>query len=165
MGIHTANWPQLSLTTAVAVCDVLQKELDVGWAPPTNKQARSTSVGNAHPTPGIKWPNDVLLDGRKICGILIESPGGAAPAKNRLIIGIGININNSWRLASSDVDVTGTALCDLTGRQHDLQTMLAHILDATATRLAQFRRSDPELTRAWQELDLRARQHTEAEIL
>ena len=37
-------------------------------------------------TPQIKWPNDVLIDGRKISGILIEY------AQNYVIVGIGINI-------------------------------------------------------------------------
>lgn len=36
----------------------------------------------------IKWPNDIMLNFRKICGILLESIG------NNLIIGIGININS-----------------------------------------------------------------------
>src|SRR5690242_21469608 len=40
-------------------------------------------------TPAIKWPNDVLVDGRKVCGILIETSPGAA------ILGIGLNVNGS----------------------------------------------------------------------
>src|SRR5262249_5795373 len=39
--------------------------------------------------PEIKWPNDVLLDGRKVCGILIESSGKSA------VLGIGLNVNGS----------------------------------------------------------------------
>ncbi|MEO1844995.1 MAG: hypothetical protein ABGZ37_12065, partial [Akkermansiaceae bacterium] len=38
-------------------------------------------------TPEIKWPNDVLIEGRKVCGILIETVGDSA------VIGIGINVN------------------------------------------------------------------------
>jgi len=37
--------------------------------------------------PGIKWINDILIEGKKICGILAESVPGAA------ILGIGVNIN------------------------------------------------------------------------
>lgn len=34
----------------------------------------------------LKWPNDVLLDGRKLCGILLETD------KNKLLIGVGVNL-------------------------------------------------------------------------
>ena len=133
-GISTANWPQLSLATAVAVCDALQM--------------------TKHPQAAvaIKWPNDVLIDGGKVCGILIESPGGAAPAKDRLIIGIGINVNNSWRTAPHDFGPNGTALCDVTGTHHDLQTTLARTLQAMQERFSQLASGDSRLPDAWQRL-------------
>jgi len=37
----------------------------------------------------VKWPNDVLLNGKKVCGILTEV------AKKTVIVGIGLNVNNS----------------------------------------------------------------------
>ena len=37
-------------------------------------------------SPKIKWPNDILIDGKKVCGILLEA------TQNSLIIGIGINV-------------------------------------------------------------------------
>ena len=40
----------------------------------------------------IKWPNDILLDGRKVCGILIENDVQGSRV-NHAIIGIGINVN------------------------------------------------------------------------
>ncbi len=40
-------------------------------------------------TPKIKWPNDILIDGKKICGILIEY------AKDFVVVGIGINVNDA----------------------------------------------------------------------
>ena len=41
----------------------------------------------------IKWPNDVLVNGRKLCGILVESVGTGSGAP-RIIIGIGVNLNH-----------------------------------------------------------------------
>ena len=126
LGLTTRDWPRLSLTTAVAVCDALPVDCS------------------------IKWPNDVLIDGRKVCGILIESPGGAAPAKDRLIIGVGINVNNSWRDAPPEVGAAGAALCDATGRQHDLQRVLIGFLLALGHRLQQLAGGNKELPLAWQ---------------
>ncbi len=39
-----------------------------------------------------KWPNDLLLDGRKAAGILLESSGGAAGRLDWLVIGAGLNV-------------------------------------------------------------------------
>jgi len=147
IGIETKNWPQLSLATAAAVCDALQIELKR-----TDQRAGRSSVptGLADeparciglPRVGIKWPNDVLIDGRKICGILIESPGGAAPAKDRLIIGIGINLNNSWRTAPADITSNGTSLRDITGTKCNLQSMLHRMLKQLQSRLFELARNE-----------------------
>jgi BirA family biotin operon repressor/biotin-[acetyl-CoA-carboxylase] ligase len=101
---------------------------------------------------GVKWPNDVLVDGGKVCGILIESPGGAAPAKDRLIIGIGINVNNSWRTAPRNVGPNGIAVRDVTRHHHQLQTVLLRILQALQDRISQLARGDSRLPDAWQQL-------------
>lgn len=64
--------PQLTLATAVGVANAL------------------TALG-FHP--GIKWPNDIFLDGRKVCGILTEMDADMDKI-NHVIVGIGINVKN-----------------------------------------------------------------------
>ena len=140
--IITANWPQLSLATAVAVCDALSCELN-----PQSEIRNPKSASLA-----IKWPNDVMLDGGKVCGILVESPGGAAPAKDRLIIGIGVNVNNSWHSAPRVAGPDGVALCDATSRKHELQAVLTNTLIAIPRRIDQLATNDPQLPAAWQQL-------------
>ena len=44
--------------------------------------------------PDLKWPNDVLLGGRKFCGILIEMNAEATQVRH-LVVGIGINVNQA----------------------------------------------------------------------
>src|SRR6185312_11817133 len=108
-----------------------------------------------------KWPNDIMLDGAKLCGILIESPSGNAPAKNRLIIGIGVNVNNTWHSPNTaasglarhrEKPSNAAALCDLTGRRHDTQQLLVNTLRALHTRIAQLASHDPQLPATWQQL-------------
>ncbi len=155
LGIDPQNWPQLSLTTAVAICDALNKEL-------TASQQRAgllgTRRGGAPPPPNannaeraaIKWPNDIYLDGRKIAGILLESPGGPAPAKDRLIIGVGINVNNSRVTAPDEFQARSIALCDVTSSNHHLQSTLIEALQALQNRIHQLATGDARLSNAWQ---------------
>ena len=56
----------------------------------------------------LKWPNDVLVDDRKICGILIES--GRIPGADRLWLAVGIGIN--LRHAPKAVDRPATCVAD-----------------------------------------------------
>lgn len=76
----------------------------------------------------LKWPNDVLIGGKKVCGILIETQ--ARP--NRLeyaIPGIGINVN--MRLADyPDLQTTATSLADETGKPVSRVAVLQHLFAA-----------------------------------
>lgn len=48
----------------------------------------------------IKWPNDILLNGKKVCGILVER------VENRLVIGIGINLKEAPILTHASYEIT-----------------------------------------------------------
>ena len=43
----------------------------------------------------LKWPNDLLLDARKLAGILVESRSGAAAEERALVIGMGVNVSQT----------------------------------------------------------------------
>lgn len=79
----------------------------------------------------LKWPNDVMVDGRKLAGILIESTienGIIADA----VIGIGVNLNQP----SFPEEVSGTATSILleTGRETDRAQLAAALMDAILDR-------------------------------
>lgn len=155
IGIAASEWPRLSLTTAVAVCDALMLEL--GEKQDTHSSGRSGATRVA-----IKWPNDVILDGAKVGGILIESRGAGA-AKNRLVVGIGINVNNSWRSAPRSAGPHGIALCDATFRKHEIQPVLLRVLSALDSRLRQLAANDKSLSDTWSHLCWLTEQEVEVE--
>ena len=74
----------------------------------------------------LKWPNDVLINGKKVCGILI----GSDVRGNRVdcaIIGIGINVN--LRLADfSELSPIATSLADELGREVSRLDIIRHLL-------------------------------------
>lgn len=76
---------------------------------------------------GIKWPNDVLIGDRKVCGILTEQRF----VQNRagLLIGIGLNVNNSLAVAPDEIRQRATSLFDLTGSALDLTQVLIDLLN------------------------------------
>jgi len=72
----------------------------------------------------IKWPNDIYVGDRKICGILIEN---AVMRKNIFwsVIGIGLNINQTVFLSDAPNPVS---VKNITGRDYDLPKMLDGLL-------------------------------------
>ena len=80
----------------------------------------------------IKWPNDVLINGRKVCGVLIESDV-QGDTVNYTTIGIGINVN--LRLADfPEIQPTATSLSDELGREASRLSII-HCLLAEIERL------------------------------
>lgn len=80
-------------------------------------------------TVGIGWPNDVLVAGGKLAGILVEVLSDGRP-----VVGIGVNTNNSLAeaplgLKNTGLKNTATTLWELTGRQHDQTALLVRLLN------------------------------------
>jgi len=98
---------------------------------------------------GIHWPNDVLLDGRKLAGILIE-----ALSDGKHVIGIGINTNNSAADAPQEVCPRVATLLDMTGRTHDPEELLISILQQLQRQLAELALSSESVARRTHELCL-----------
>jgi len=73
--------------------------------------------------PDLKWPNDVLLNGGKLAGILLERPAGPA-----VILGVGVNVNQS----AADLPDGATSLRAELGHPLDREALLAAILNDLA---------------------------------
>jgi len=77
---------------------------------------------------GMKWPNDLLVGDRKLCGILAEAAGDA------LVVGLGVNVE--WADVPAELTAVATA-CNLEGgRPTDRRTLLDAFLGRYAARLA-----------------------------
>ena len=74
-------------------------------------------------TPEIKLPNDVLIAGRKVAGILAEAREG------RVVLGIGVNVNVPEDELPAEVDRPATSLLVETGREIDRAELLVELLD------------------------------------
>lgn len=76
----------------------------------------------------LKWPNDVLWHGKKLCGILCESTftGGKL---DFTVVGIGINANVEMR-GLPQVGTKGISLCEALGRKVDRNVLLSAVLNA-----------------------------------
>ena len=70
----------------------------------------------------VKWPNDVLVEGRKIAGILLEGRDGA------VVCGIGINVNQLESALPAHARTPAASLRTLTGREHDRALVLVELL-------------------------------------
>ena len=111
--LEPARLPTLSLAAGVAVVEALE---------------RVTGL-----KPRLKWPNDVLVDGRKLAGILLESRIGPSPL---VVLGIGVNL--AQRVFPADLAERATSVRLAAGRRVDadaLLTALLESLDAWRTRL------------------------------
>jgi len=86
----------------------------------------------------IKWPNDVLVDSRKIAGILVVNRAVAGRPGNCLIAGIGLNVNDR----PADLPATGTSLAILTGGPHPLDDILRLLLANLTETMMRFEQGD-----------------------
>jgi BirA family biotin operon repressor/biotin-[acetyl-CoA-carboxylase] ligase len=97
--------PTLSLVTAVAVAEALERTAGV--------VAR------------LKWPNDVLVGGRKVSGILLESRAGSEP-----VVAIGIGVNLLQTEFADELTGRATSVLLESGRAVTADAMLAAVLAA-----------------------------------
>ena len=73
--------------------------------------------------PDLKWPNDVLIDGKKVCGILTEMNAEATRVRY-IVVGIGINVNQ----ASFPKELSATSLRLATGSEWSRVEVAAALL-------------------------------------
>ncbi|MBC8356638.1 MAG: biotin--[acetyl-CoA-carboxylase] ligase [Planctomycetes bacterium] len=121
------SWPKMSLTVGLSVCETLEHLL---------------AGRRVH----LKWPNDVYLERRKVCGVLVET---IAPRPGLIVIGIGINVNNTFVDAPVERCSIATSMSDVTARSFDLTDVLIRQLQQIERRIKTVVADSADLAEAW----------------
>jgi len=103
-----AEAAQLSLVCALAVAETVE---------------RTTGVGTR-----VKWPNDVLVEDRKLAGILLEG------REQTVACGIGLNVNQDAASLARAARLPAASLRTVTGHEHDRAPLLALLLELLEAR-------------------------------
>ena len=121
--VPAQRWPWLPLLTGVAVANAVRR------------------LGGE---PALKWPNDVLMAGRKLAGILVErverpDPEGGPAA----VVGIGMNVSTTAEELPASARATATSLL-LEGIAADRDLLLTALLEELADLYERWRDSGGE---------------------
>jgi BirA family transcriptional regulator, biotin operon repressor / biotin---[acetyl-CoA-carboxylase] ligase len=94
----------------------------------------------------LKWPNDVLVNGKKIAGILLESTSKGSKVE-RLVIGIGINVNQT--LFQGNYKITPTSIKFELKEQIERERLLAEFLNNFEEILNKLNSEPEEILKDW----------------
>jgi BirA family biotin operon repressor/biotin-[acetyl-CoA-carboxylase] ligase len=121
--------PLMTLLAAVAVHDAIE------------------NVGGV--SVDIKWPNDLLVDGKKVCGILAQLRADTDRV-HALVVGIGVNVNHA--AFPDDLAQRATSLMLASGRAQSRLEILVEILGEFERRLDVYAKEGPSsIIDAWME--------------
>ena len=120
-------WSLLTLMAAVAVNDALREACKLET--------------------DIKWPNDILANDKKLCGILAETV--ETSLRRAVVLGIGINLTR--HSVPEEFEQVATSVETATGRSHDLEILLEALIVALTKYYATLRQTGgPEtIIREW----------------
>ena len=87
--------------------------------------------------PGLKWPNDILIEGRKAGGMLTEARIDSDQIRD-LVFGLGLNLNGLACDLPPELQRTATSLADATGTPIDLNRFAAALIGRVLSAYGQF---------------------------
>ncbi len=130
--VNPERAPQLTLLAAVAVAQAVRRLYRTGQAL-------------------IKWPNDILLDGKKICGILSELQLDENGAVAYAVIGIGINVAVQEEFPPQ-LRGLAVSLNKATGLAYACEEVLQAVLEELAALYAPWLKNGADLLPLWKSL-------------
>ncbi|MGZ6193568.1 MAG: biotin--[acetyl-CoA-carboxylase] ligase [Syntrophales bacterium] len=107
--IEPVYGPQITLMTGVAVAELLSEYCTGGVT--------------------LKWPNDVLIRGKKVCGILAEMSASSRGGVDFIVVGIGINVNIRKKDFDESIRNLATSLAEEMGHNISRLDLTAKLFD------------------------------------
>ncbi len=101
----------------------------------------------------IKWPNDVLISGRKVAGLLTEMSAEQDRIKH-IVLGIGVDVNMNTAELPEEIRSRTTTLAAEAGRRIDRNDLLRQILSALDHQYQIFLKNDVDVIREWETLNM-----------
>jgi BirA family biotin operon repressor/biotin-[acetyl-CoA-carboxylase] ligase len=143
--VPPGNMPTFTLWMGVNICELI--------------------ANLARVTPGIKWPNDILFNGRKAGGMLTEARVDADQIRD-LVFGLGLNVNSPAGAWPGELGLHAVSLAELTGGALDFNRLTAAIVGRVLLAYDRFIEGEyrANFAELWNRFDvLRGRQVTVVE--
>lgn len=123
-------WPWIGLVAALAVREAIEHACGVAGR--------------------VKWPNDVLLNGRKVAGVLTETRWHPLHLDQRaVIVGIGVNVNNRAAALPESFSASATSILDAAGAITNRNRLAAAMLNRLAREVDDLPHSIDALKARW----------------
>jgi len=121
---------QLTLLTATVLADVIAEHIEL--------------------RPQIKWPNDILINGKKTVGILTEMQSEQDQIQY-VVIGMGINVNQPTNELPNDISYKATSLNVESGKEWDIKEVIQYILQTFEKSYESYIENGfPEVKKKWE---------------
>ncbi len=104
----------------------------------------------------LKWPNDLILKGKKIGGMLVEGHVDSDTVYG-MTFGLGLNINGSFAKADAQVREMAGSLFTQTGKRHNINAVAADIIECLAKANSAFFADESwraDLMQSWPQYDI-----------
>lgn len=125
--------PALSLVVSVAIAEVIRKIYGCSAK--------------------IKWPNDVMIREKKMCGILVEA-SGEVDELEKVKIGVGINTNQKKESFPEELRSCVTTLSHELGREVDRKQLVSCAVDCIIEKIETFETNPTEIMKQWKNYSL-----------
>ena len=150
-GRNNRHWLSISnksLTFSILINKTIPAEL-IAWIPLISSISIKKALSNFNINIVLKWPNDLILDNKKLGGILCESKIIGNSLK-KIVIGIGLNINESIKELNQSIQNTATSLYSKSGELYQRERILAEILNQMEPIIDEFPKNIDFVRNNWE---------------